>query len=394
MVGFKESDIEEVLYNNLELDQQEVAHVLEVMKTYYDGYRFPGSKSRLYNPTLAIFFLKKMLSPSFKHNILNSKLDEIGTRQVLVDRNTKVSDRVVNVISKIPSSSDIVYKLSNEAFDVIVDGIHDSFSLHEMLHPPPGDVHGHDRALSFLFYHGVVTLKDDDGDHNMKPVILHLPNKLAKIEFLDRLRDVLSLPEKLLYEFQCDPSVRTLYLLLNSIIEKQESLFDNTLSEVGLQHMIEAALRAQLSATSSLKAEHAIGEVGRCDLLLELSGCIVVIELKRIRLNALVPSQSLSSVWPEGLPITKVNWTINQQQILTEFLKCQQDDELINCGIKKNQQYNYGMKTSVREVLMEGISQVKKYASRVSEVNPTTPCYAFIVVQVGFPLVIQQVKFN
>lgn len=58
-----------------------------------------------------------------------------------------------------------------------------------------------------------LTMKD-----HMEPVAIQLPNKFG---FLDRLRDVLSL----LYDSQDDPSVRTLSLLLNSIIEKQESLF-------------------------------------------------------------------------------------------------------------------------------------------------------------------------
>ena len=139
----------------------------------------------------------------------------------------------MSVISKVPSSADIVYRLSNEQVEASVMKIHDSFNLQQILHPPEDDVYAHDRSLSFLFYHGVTTMKS--GEVMTKPVPLRLPNKLAKIDFIDRLKKLLSL-SKLLYDVEVDPNKETVHALLAAIIEKQQSLFDNNLSEGGLQH--------------------------------------------------------------------------------------------------------------------------------------------------------------
>jgi hypothetical protein len=90
MIGFYESDISETLHKYLQLNEQEQTRVLDIMRSHYDGYLFPGSTKRLYNSTLASFFLHEMImKPEFKDVILNSKFDP----ECLMDTNTKISDR-------------------------------------------------------------------------------------------------------------------------------------------------------------------------------------------------------------------------------------------------------------------------------------------------------------
>ena len=84
-----------------------------------------------------------------------------------------------------------------------------------------------------------------------------------------RVYCILALPEKLLFDFQVDPSIQTLPSLLSSIIEPQQSPFDNSLSEGGLQHMTEASLRSRLCGRVTLEAEVTI-EKGRSDLVIKL----------------------------------------------------------------------------------------------------------------------------
>ena len=102
------------------------------------------------------------------------------------------------------------------------------------------------------------------------PKILHIQRVLGPIAFgYARVYCILALPEKLLFDFQVDPSIQTLPSLLSSIIEPQQSLFDNSLSEGGLQHMTEASLRSRLCGRVTLEAEVTI-EKGRSDLVIKL----------------------------------------------------------------------------------------------------------------------------
>ena len=74
--------------------------------------------------------------------------------------------------------------------------LHKGFTLNEILNPP--DVDAYDRALSFLFCHGVATLKS-----HVQPIVLRIPNKLAKVDFLDKN------PEKLFEDLYHDSSEET-----------------------------------------------------------------------------------------------------------------------------------------------------------------------------------------
>ena len=146
LVGLKRNDIKAAIDQYLPLEPHQRTRVLHVMQSYYDGYYFPGCKEALFNST---HFLKKMFDPdpAFRNYILTSRSINPDDLQ---DPNTKVSDKVMSVISKVPSSADIVYRLSNEQVKVSVMKIHKSFNL-QPLHPPEDDVYAHDRALSLIF---------------------------------------------------------------------------------------------------------------------------------------------------------------------------------------------------------------------------------------------------
>ena len=62
MCGFLESEIAQALTQIAEechFPNEKVQQALELMRTFYDGYRFSEeSQERIYNPTLALYFLK------------------------------------------------------------------------------------------------------------------------------------------------------------------------------------------------------------------------------------------------------------------------------------------------------------------------------------------------
>lgn len=125
--------------------------------------------------------------PELKESILDGDFEPLS----LVDSNTQLSERVLRAIAVVPSSSDIIYRLSNENIVTKVRKIHQEFSLHEMLHPSVNDIDAHDS--SFLFYHGGTTIKRELA----RSINLQVPNKLAKLDYLDRVKNILSLSEKL-----------------------------------------------------------------------------------------------------------------------------------------------------------------------------------------------------
>ena len=383
IVGFSETDISDALAKYLQLQPDELTRVQDVMRSYYDGYLFPGSMQKLYNSTLVAYFLNKFfMELGFRDKILKSTFKPGD----LIDENTRLSEGALNLISKVRSSSEIIFKLTNKQVGATVSMLHKYFTLHELLHPPVDDVNGLDRALSFLFYHGVVTLQSQK---DVAPVPLTLPNKLAKLHFLDRLKQVLSLPDKLLYELKRNPSEGTVYTLLNSIVEKQQSLFDNFLSESGLQHMIEAALCAQIGGSTSVQAEVKVGNGRRSDMIIEFPGSRVVLEFKRIRLNALSPPSELEGDYPKDCP-KHPNWDCLLQHEVIECLKKCTFDELCKFTIHPDMHRLYGNKKNVLEVLDAGKSQVQGYASRLSKDNSAISCYAFVILQVGYPLIVQK----
>ena len=51
----------DTLAKYLQLEPDELTRVQDVMRSYYDGYLFPGSTQKLYNSTLVAYFLNSFL---------------------------------------------------------------------------------------------------------------------------------------------------------------------------------------------------------------------------------------------------------------------------------------------------------------------------------------------
>jgi len=154
--------------------------------------------------------------------------------------------------------------------------------------------------------------------------------------------------------------------------------------------MIESALRAQLRGQNKLDAEFDISHY-RGDLLITFGGFRLLVEFKRVRLNALLPPPSLKIIWPTDLPGEKVKWRPDELHELSSFLEKQQIENLLDCIIHPVRRYQYDDYASVREIVKSAQLQVQNYAIELMKENPTLPCYAFIVVQIGYPLFIQKV---
>ena len=86
------------------------------------------------------------MEPGFRDKILKSTFKPGD----LIDENTRLSEGALNQISKVRSSSEIIFKLTNKQVGVTVSMLHKYFTLHELLHPPVDDVNGQGFILFVL----------------------------------------------------------------------------------------------------------------------------------------------------------------------------------------------------------------------------------------------------
>ena len=133
IVGFSETDISDTLAKYLQLEPDELTRPQDVMCSYCDGYLFPGSMQKLYNSTLVAYFLNKFfMKPGFRDKILKSTFKPGD----MIDENTRLSEGALNLISKVRSSSEIIFKLTNKQVGGTVRMLQKYFTPHELLHPP------------------------------------------------------------------------------------------------------------------------------------------------------------------------------------------------------------------------------------------------------------------
>ena len=292
-VGFTEHDLR-IALNNIGICNADQNNVISIMKKYYNGYHFPGSTQSLFNPTLSMYFLDKLASNAkFKRDVISGKDIPII---IMTDSNTKISENVFSTLATADVSAPIVQQLTSTNNVEINTSIVGSFKLREIIDPPTSEENERqlwDNTLSFMYYHGMVTFTKE-ASKEMKPKNLIIPNEIARIQYLEQLQKIIKLNQNDVTGFISEPTEKNLKLLLDNILSKQETIYDNSMSEGGLQTSIESALRAfclfRPNIFESITAEkiyHTEGGTLRADLVLTTSDEVFVIELKRIRPNAL-----------------------------------------------------------------------------------------------------------
>ena len=135
----------------MELNTRDVAFVLDLMDKYYDGYRLRGSTEPLYNPTLCLFFLKRLAkNPSY----FLEELRGPNRMMRMSDRNVNVSESVVGLVQRAPGGCEAVLAArSGEPLDV---DLWDDFRLREFLSPAEAESSSTDvsRAATMMYHHG------------------------------------------------------------------------------------------------------------------------------------------------------------------------------------------------------------------------------------------------
>ncbi|MCD4764634.1 MAG: ATP-binding protein [Desulfobacterales bacterium] len=179
LCGFRQAELEDVITRIVDecgFEKKKIQEALDLMQTYYNGYTFSHTTDEsVYNPTLAIYFLKQFEK-------------SCAYPREMLDTNLAVDDAKLEYIAQVPRGRDLLMKLMEKDQQVVASRISKRFGIKDMLTDKSRD---HTFLVSFLYYFGVLTIAGDTEDLK---VILKVPNLVMLGLYVERIQKML-LPE-------------------------------------------------------------------------------------------------------------------------------------------------------------------------------------------------------
>ena len=171
LCGFREREVRDVLGLIAEdrgLSGDTVEETVEVLRTWYNGYRFSEDADVLvYNPTNVLYFLHHLQRRGKPPRQLH-------------DSNLRTDQAKLAFLARSAAGKGVIEKLTEETGEVGIPLLLDNFALGELTTQLSED---RDAVASFLYYMGLLTLTDVPGR-------LRIPNLVVKKLLLDRLLEV------------------------------------------------------------------------------------------------------------------------------------------------------------------------------------------------------------
>ncbi len=173
LCGFSEDELRTALESvgaTCGLDAEAMQTALDLMRDFYNGYRFsPQREERLYNPTLALYFLKR--------------LAEDGVYPArLLDDNLAMDRNRIQYVARLPHGEALVNAALNPSEPLAVAQLSNRFGVQDMLTAPKDP----DFLASLLYYFGVLTLGGRDA---LGKLILTIPNQVIRKLYVERLQE-------------------------------------------------------------------------------------------------------------------------------------------------------------------------------------------------------------
>jgi hypothetical protein len=187
LCGFTDIEIQKILNQvNQECQQRgELVNIETAMKTmqqFYNGYCFNQHDfTSVYNPTLALYFLKN-LAQYCRYP------DELLDHNLGMDR-----DRI-EYIAQLPNGPALIERICDDSQQVIVPKLHDRFGVKDMLEEKQEE----EALASLLYYLGVLT---QDKVVALGKLQLRIPNLVIRSLYIEKLRKLL-LPDVQLSDFR------------------------------------------------------------------------------------------------------------------------------------------------------------------------------------------------
>jgi len=177
--GFTHTEMEKAVrevVNACGLNPEQVMEACNLVKTYYDGYQFaPEAAETLYNPTLALYFLKAFYQTcKYPREMLDDNLSADGAK--------------LDYIAQIPGGGQLLLDLVHENASVVVTALAKRFGIRDLLNAA-----GKDNAfmVSLLYYFGVLTINDLTAEGEL---VLRVPNVVMQKLYVEQLA-LLLLPD-------------------------------------------------------------------------------------------------------------------------------------------------------------------------------------------------------
>jgi hypothetical protein len=175
MCGFHEAEIETALKQiarECGLAMEEADKALIMMRTFYNGYCFSyGNESLVYNPTLALYFIKNF-QETCQH-----------PRQML-DENLAMDRGKLTYISQLPMGDQLIIEALNEEQPLSIPQLEQRFGVEDMLKAVKDTTF----MASLLYYFGVLTM---GGETLFGEIILKIPNLVVRKLYIERIRETL-----------------------------------------------------------------------------------------------------------------------------------------------------------------------------------------------------------
>ena len=179
LCGFRQAELEDVITRIVDecgFEKKKIQEALDLMQTYYNGYTFSHTADEsVYNPTLAIYFLKQFEK-------------SCAYPREMLDTNLAVDDAKLEYIAQVPRGRDLLMNLMEKDQQVVASSISKRFGIKDMLTDKSRD---NTFLVSFLYYFGVLTIAGDTEDME---VILKVPNLVMLGLYVERIQKML-LPE-------------------------------------------------------------------------------------------------------------------------------------------------------------------------------------------------------
>ena len=176
LCGFTEPEVEKILKSVIGecgYDEAEASKALDLMRTYYNGYRFsPGVRTLVYNPTLAIYFTKFFQ-------------EDCKYPRKMLDANLATDEAKLEYAAEIAGGRQMLLDVLREQTPLTVSDIANRFGVRDMMEDESQD---HAFTASFLYYFGILTIAGDTPDGEL---ILKVPNLVMRGLYVDKIRKML-----------------------------------------------------------------------------------------------------------------------------------------------------------------------------------------------------------
>ncbi len=171
LCGFTESELACVLTQlgeECQWSAEKVTEALDIMRQFYNGYRFSeSSQESIYNPTLALYYLKHL-----------QKNCQPPTK--MLDHNLVMDRHKLTYLSQLPQGDQILFTALGEHPPLSLPELADRFGVEEFLRPSQATA----LIISLLYYFGILT---QAGRTEFGQLRLAIPNLVVRKLYVEQL---------------------------------------------------------------------------------------------------------------------------------------------------------------------------------------------------------------